>query len=67
MGGLTRGFGRGFDFLLNIGSLPPEQGKFPANASENSDFAVLDLTSARIVNGADCPPSVNVEAVAMGP
>ena len=23
---------------------------------KNGDFAVLDLTSARIVNGADCPP-----------
>jgi hypothetical protein len=43
MDGLTRGFGRGFDFPQNIGSPPAKQGKFPANASENSDFAVLDL------------------------
>jgi hypothetical protein len=68
MAGLTRGFGRGFDFLLNIGSPPCKQGKFRANDAENGDFAVLDLTLARIVNGADCrPPLFTFEAAAMGP
>jgi len=56
MGRLYSRFGRGFDFLLNIGSTPRKQGKFRANKAENGDFAVLDLALARIVNGADCWP-----------
>src|ERR1700722_17728881 len=54
MAGLLGGLGRGLDFLLNIGSPLCKQGKFRVNHAENSDFAVLDLTLARIVNGADC-------------
>jgi len=53
MGRLYSRFGRGFDFLLNIGSIPGKQGKFRANKAENGDFAVLDLALARIVNGAE--------------
>jgi hypothetical protein len=56
MAGLARKMGRGFDLLLNIGSPLRKQGKFQPKASENSDFAVLDLALARIVNGADCRP-----------
>jgi hypothetical protein len=40
--------------LLNIGSVPPKQGKFPAKSRKNNGFAVLDLALPRIVNGADC-------------
>jgi hypothetical protein len=54
MAGLLAGFRRGFDFLLNTVSSPCKQGKFPPKAPENADFTVLDLTLARIVNGADC-------------
>jgi len=64
---MTRGFGRGKDFLLNIGSTPRKQGKFRPNKAENGDFAVLDLTLGRIVNGADCRPVFVHEAAAMGP
>ena len=31
---LTRGFGRGFDYPLNIGSPPSKQGKFRPNDAE---------------------------------
>jgi hypothetical protein len=65
MGRLHSRFGRGFDFLLNIGSTPRKQGKFRANKAENGDFAVLDLALARIVNGANC--RLPFGAVAMGP
>jgi hypothetical protein len=54
MMGRARGFGRDCDCLLNIRSFPLKQGKFPANALKNSDFGVLDLALARIVNGGDC-------------
>ena len=47
---------RRWDTMLDIGSAPRKQGKFPANAAENRNFTVLDLTLARIVNGADCWP-----------
>jgi hypothetical protein len=44
--------------LLNIGSTPLEQGNYLAKAGRRRPFfAVLDLTMARIVNGADCGPS----------
>jgi hypothetical protein len=59
--------GRGFDFLLNIGSIPRKQGKFRANASENSDFTVLDLALARIVNDADVGRPLHFAAAAKGP
>jgi hypothetical protein len=65
MGRLYSRFGRGFDFLLNIGSTPRKQGKFRANKAENGDFAVLDLALVRIVNGANCRPPCGVAA--MGP
>jgi hypothetical protein len=57
------------DFLLNIGSTQRKQGKSRANKAKNGDFTVLDLSLARIVNGADCrPPLFSVHAaVAMGP
>src|ERR1700730_14891528 len=54
MAGLLGGVGRGWDFLLNIGSTPCKQGKFRANKAESGDFAVLDLSLARIVNGTNC-------------
>jgi hypothetical protein len=50
---LARSVGR-IDTLLNIGSEPGKQGKFPAKGRKNNAFAVLDLALARIVNGADC-------------
>jgi hypothetical protein len=53
MAGFTRGFGRGFDHPVNIGSTPGKQGKFRANGTENPDFGVLDLALARTVNDAD--------------
>jgi hypothetical protein len=57
--------------LLNIGSPPRKQGKFPVNGRENqqkiSNFAVLDLALARIVNGADCWPPLSIKAATMGP
>ena len=40
------------EHLLNIGSPPPKQGKFPVTGRKNNGFAVLDLALARIVNGA---------------
>src|SRR4030088_1191420 len=42
--------------LLDIGSSPRKQGKFPAKDAENGCFTVLDLTLGRTVNGADCRP-----------
>jgi hypothetical protein len=38
--------------LLDTGSTPRKQGKPRPKARKNSDFAVLDFGSARIVNGA---------------
>jgi hypothetical protein len=65
---LVSGGSRGSDFLLDIGSTPRKQGKFRANKAENGDFAVLDLTLVRIVNGADCRRGLTLfAAVAMGP
>jgi hypothetical protein len=55
------------DYLLNIGSIPRKQGKFRPNEAENIDFAVLDLTFARIVNGPRLPAAFVREAAAMGP
>ena len=46
----------GWGNLLDIGSSPCKQGKFPAKDAENSTFTVLDLTLERTVNGADCRP-----------
>jgi hypothetical protein len=37
--------------LLDTGSIPRKQGKRRPKARKNSDFAVLDFASWRIVNG----------------
>ena len=44
------------DLELDIGSLPAKQGNSADKALKISDFAVLDLTLARIVNGGDPRP-----------
>jgi hypothetical protein len=54
MAGLLAKVGRRDLPSLNIGSVTGKQGKFPAKDRKNNDFAVLDLTLARTVNGADC-------------
>src|SRR5882762_6240992 len=50
----------GWGNLLDIGSSPCKQGKFPAKDAENSSFSVLDLRLGRTVNGADCRPDSQV-------
>src|SRR6266550_1112349 len=57
----------GVGWLLNTGSPLGKQGKFRTKCCGNADFAVLDSTLARIVNGADCFPAIaHIEAVAQG-
>ncbi len=41
---------------LDTGSTPRKQGKRRPKSRKNSDFAVLDFASARIVNDDDCQP-----------
>jgi hypothetical protein len=67
MAGFTRGFGRGFDYPVNIGSTPGKQGKFRADDPESGDFGVLDLALARTVNDPDRCPLSWFGAVTKGP
>ena len=49
---------RGWDRLLDIGSSPLKQGKFPAQCAETGAFTVLDLPLGWTVNGPDSRPDL---------
>lgn len=53
--------------LLDIGSFPLKQEKFPANLAENPALSVLDLPLGRTVNGRNRGPDTQHDPVATGP